>query len=148
MGSEQKTGSITGRSVEPENDNLHAHYKGMRKEKQVENLLIAGIAIETASEKYETADGINAFDEFDNMAARDWVKALIASEDNRKALDKLNNQIQTVPTDDYIHMLCGIEMLADLLGAKLQKVSPEDGIFNYLYFDFQGKRFFQFQRTR
>ena len=139
----QNAGSIAGRGVEPakviDENHLRVHYKGTRKEGQVE-------VLENIKNSDEIPDEANVFDEFDNMAARDWVKALITSENNRKTLDKLNNQIQTVPTSDYIQMFCGIEMLADLLGAELHKMQSEDELFSYIYFDFKGKQFFQFVR--
>ena len=113
-----------------------SYYKGTRKEGQVEKLQ----SIENVD---ENSDEINEFDEFDAMAARDWVNALIVSQGNRELLDKFNNQIQTVPTRNCIQMLCGIEMLADLLGVELEKLQHEDGIFKFTYFDYKGKRFIQ-----
>ena len=84
----------------------------------------------------------SGFDEFDIMAARDWINALTASQEQRKSLDRLNNQIQTVPTKDYIQMLTGIGMLADILGAELKEGVTEEGE-SGLCFSYQGRKFFQ-----
>jgi len=97
-------------------------------------------------EKIDTnSEGINGFDEFDAMAARDWAGALIACVDKRKILEKFNNQIQTAPTDDTVWMLNGIEILAELLGAELKKVQSEGGApgFTHFYFSYKGKLFIQ-----
>ena len=97
-------------------------------------------------EKIDTnSEGINGFDEFDAMAARDWAGALIACVDKRKILDKFNNQIQTAPTEDAVRMLAGIEILAELLGVELRKVQSEGSApgFTHFYFSYQGKLFIQ-----
>ncbi len=59
------------------------------------------------------------FDEFDIMAARDWVSAVIRNHKDRLSLERLNNQIRLAKEDSGVRMMEGIEALADLLGVKL-----------------------------
>lgn len=81
------------------------------------------------------------FDEFDIMAARDWVSAVIRNHKDRLSLERLNNQIRLAKEDSGVRMMEGIEALADLLGVKLRSRQVRED-YSYTYFYHLGTMFF------
>lgn len=87
-------------------------------------------------------------DAFDALMARDWLNALVDSMEQRRALDRLNSQIETVPTMDYIQIYSGILVLADVLGEELQEYNGRKDEYREYFFFFRGVRVVQLSRER
>lgn len=87
------------------------------------------------------------YDVFDAAMARDWANALISHMKHRRALDKLNSQIETVTTPDYIQVYAGIEILADVLGCELLERERDDEYTEY-YFFYQEVKFLKLSRDK
>lgn len=87
------------------------------------------------------------YDVFEAAMARDWVNALISSMENRKSLDRLNSQIETIITPDYIQIYSGIEILADILGCELMEKERNDEYSEY-YFFYRDVKFLKLSEER
>lgn len=90
----------------------------------------------------------NATNTFDEIMARDWLKALITKMEERKALDIFNSQVKTINTDDHhIQLYSGIEILADLLGLEILEGGRTENYYAY-YFEYGGVKFLQLFKER
>ena len=88
------------------------------------------------------------YNAFDEIMARDWLKALISIIRKRKILDKFNSQVMTISTyDDTLHIAHGIEILADMLGLELLEGEKVENYYQY-YFLYDGVTFFQLSEER
>lgn len=87
------------------------------------------------------------YDMFDAAMIRDWANALIFHMKHRRTLDKLNSQIETITTPDYIQIYSGIEILADVLGCELLEGERYDEYTEY-YFFYQDVRFLKLSRDK
>lgn len=118
----------TDQSMEPisKNKYLCIHYNGCGKEKSMENV---------------------SHDIFEAAMVRDWTNALISSMEHRRSLDRLNSQIETILTPDYIQIYSGIEILADVLGCELLEKKREDE-YNEYYFFYRDVKFLKLSEER
>lgn len=87
------------------------------------------------------------YDVFEAEMARDWANALISHMNHRRTLDKLNSQIETTWTPDYIQIHFGIDILADLLRCELLEGGRIDEYTEY-YFIYQDVKFLELSRDK
>lgn len=80
---------------------------------------------------------------------KEWLDGLVHDLENRDKMRVFNEQIKTVYPDDYIHMSCGIEIVAEKMGLDLTLSTRDDLEFKYKYsFMYRGFEFLQLSKER
>lgn len=80
---------------------------------------------------------------------KEWMDALVDNLEYRRSMDSFNNQVQTISTNNRIHMDSGIDILADMLGVDLKEKVLEDVEYPYRYhFFYRNIEVFQLSKEK
>lgn len=86
-------------------------------------------------------------EQFDVAAVMDWLDRRIEATENLRATDDFNSQIGSTVTPDYIQITFGIDIVADLLGKKLEEDGKVDEYTKYC-FQYKGWKVFELSKER